>query len=109
MFRSAGEIGVDVFFRERHQPVLLSEEIVEPSVHRYVQYTQGGRGVEEEYVQRRESETRRTLMKWFTSRDHGKSQSRYYLWWKNLLNNCLPQLGKFNMPIDSGGGLRKDE
>lgn len=52
VFRSAGEIGIDVFLRERHKPVLLSKEIVEPSVHRYVQYTQRGRV--EEYVQRRE-------------------------------------------------------
>ena len=40
-FRSAGEIGVDVFFRESHELLLLSEEI---GIHRYVQYTQGRGG-----------------------------------------------------------------
>ena len=54
-----------------------------------------------------ESETRRTLMKWFTSRDHGKSQSRYFLWRENLLDNCVPKLGKFNMLIASGGAYAR--
>ena len=44
VFRSAGEIGIDVFFRESHEFLLLSEEIVDIGVHRYVQYTQGGGG-----------------------------------------------------------------
>lgn len=40
-FGSAGEIGIDVFFRERHELLLLSEEFIETHVHRYVQYRQG--------------------------------------------------------------------
>ena len=41
VFRSASEIGVNVFFREGHELLLLSEEI---GIHRYVQYTQGRGG-----------------------------------------------------------------
>ena len=41
-FRSAGEIGVDVLFRESHELLLLSEKVVDIGIHRYVQYTQRG-------------------------------------------------------------------
>jgi len=41
-FRSASEIGIDVFLRESHELLLLSEETIRTQVHRYVQYTQGG-------------------------------------------------------------------
>lgn len=60
-FRSAREIGVDVFFRESHELLLLSEEIVEACIHRYVQYAYtrgegGGGGI----CTKGERETRRS-------------------------------------------------
>lgn len=44
-FRSAGEIGIDVFVREGDELLLLSKELVETVIHRYVQYRQGWRGI----------------------------------------------------------------
>ena len=46
-FRSAGEIGIDVFFRESHELLLLSEEIIEIRTHRYVHKGEERRGVVE--------------------------------------------------------------
>jgi hypothetical protein len=57
-FRSAREIGVDIFLRESHELLLLSEEIVETRIHRYVQYTQGGGGWRWRCMYRGEKERR---------------------------------------------------
>ena len=43
--RSAGEIGINIFFGESHELLLLSEEIGEARVHCYVQYAQRGLAV----------------------------------------------------------------
>jgi hypothetical protein len=106
VFRSAGEIGVDIFFRERHELLLLSKEVVETCAHRYVQYTQRGRGMVEAYVQRRE---KRDASDFNESGSHQGATGRasHVTCGKTILNNCLLGLGKFNLAIAPGGDLRE--
>ena len=104
MSRSASKIGVYIFFRESHEPLLLSEEIVDIGVHRYVQYTQGGEGEMVVYVQ---GEKRRVGLNETGSHQGAMEQPVTLLVW--LGTYCSAGLGKFNIIPIAPEGVRKEE
>lgn len=78
-FRSAGEIGIDVFVRESRELLLLMKKLVETQIHCYVQYTQWEGGWEVEgYVRERKSDASDLNESGSHQRGHGKSKSRYF-------------------------------
>jgi hypothetical protein len=97
-FRSAGEIGIDVFFWESHELLLLSEEIVEIDIHRYVHNIHKGEGERWwcMYKGRRDASDLK-LTKVVHIKGPREELTVTLLAW--LGKYCLAGLGKFNIDV----------